>query len=116
MGKTKKKNVLEVEKTDVTVSKNQEPEVTENEPKKKKVREHGVSMPDFKKNLTAANLTTDQKMIVKKQCQIMYKHNFREKRVTKIETAQSQLEKLMEEKVKQLKLQRDKKKKLLVKN
>lgn len=54
-----------------------------------------VILPTNTANLTASQLTSDQKTVIKKQCQRMYNYQHSDKRVTKIETATEQLEQMM---------------------
>lgn len=65
-----------------------------------------VKLPTTADGLTAEQLTSEQKMVFKKQCQHMYGHKFSTKRklpANSIESATLQLAAKMKEKQKQLK-------------
>lgn len=70
-----------------------------------------VKLPTSADGLTAEQLTSDQKMVIKKQCQNMYGHKFSTKRklpASSIESATLQLAAKMKEKQKQLKSKKKK--------
>lgn len=70
-----------------------------------------VELPTSAEGLTAEKLSSDQKMVFKKQCQNLYGHKFTQKKpaALSIESATSQLEAKMREKAKQLKEKKKKK-------
>lgn len=74
---------------------------------------HSIALPKSADGLTADQLTEDQKIVFKKECQKLYGHKYVEKRqlpAYSLEKATSQLEIKLKEKLQQKKLEKKMKK------
>lgn len=84
-----------------------------NQPKSYAAQLRSIELPKSADGLTADQLTEDQKIVFKKECQKMYGHKYVEKRklpANSLEAATNQLEAKLKEKLQQRKLEKKMKK------